>query len=72
MVKMKMKFCKPNDGIYKVKMHLDKEGSFRIRDILKEAPEFEKLCKIKGERGSSLRLTFVDLCSSLMKNGVND
>ncbi len=49
MVKMKMKFFKPNDGIYKVKMHLDKEDSSRIRDILKEAPEFKKICNIKGE-----------------------
>ena len=49
MVKMKMKFFKPNDGIYKVKMHLDKKDSSRIRDILKEAPEFKKNCNIKGE-----------------------
>lgn len=49
MVKMKMKFFTPKDGIYKVKMHLDKEDSSRIRDILKEAPEFKKICNIKGE-----------------------
>ena len=48
-VKMKMKFCKPNDGIYKVEIQLDGEDSSRIRDILKEAPEFKKVCKIKGE-----------------------
>ena len=47
MVKMKMKFYKPNDGIYKVKMHLDKEDSSRIRDILDPEPEFTKVCGIK-------------------------
>jgi len=44
-----MKFYKPNNGIYKVKMHLDKEDSSRIRDILKEALEFKKIYKIKGK-----------------------
>ena len=39
--------------------------------------EFELVKNIRDwleqhEKGSSLRLTFVDLCSSLMKNGVND
>lgn len=45
--KNEMKFYKPNDGIYKVKIHLDEEDSSRIRDILDAEPEFKKVCGIK-------------------------
>lgn len=42
-----MKFYNPNDGIYKVKMHLDEEDASRIRDVLDAEPEFKQICGIK-------------------------
>jgi len=42
-----MRFCKLNEGIYKVEMQLDEEDSSRIRDMLDAEPEFNKVCGIK-------------------------